>query len=38
MKIPYKFAVGFQEGICPLSCNKCAAFSKNATRKKNQGK
>lgn len=38
MNIPYKFAIGFQEGICPLSCNKCAAFSKNARKEKIVGK
>lgn len=38
MNIPYKFAIGFQEGTCPLSCNKCAAFGKFAKRRKEVGK
>lgn len=32
--IPRKIAIGFQEGTCPLRCNKCLAFGKDAKKKK----
>lgn len=31
---PRKIAIGFQEGVCPLRCNKCPAFGKGAKQKK----
>lgn len=34
MMLPRKIAIGFQEGTCPLHCNKCLAFSKNISRQK----
>lgn len=34
MKLPRKIAIGFQEGICPLRCNKCPAFGKNISKQK----
>lgn len=35
-RYPAKIAIGFQEGTCPLKCNKCFAFGKNG--KKEVGK
>lgn len=34
MRFPRKIAIGFQEGVCPLHCNKCPAFGKGAKHKK----
>lgn len=34
MKSPRKIAIGFQEGTCPLHCNKCPAFSNRISRQK----
>lgn len=34
MKFPRKIAIGFQEGVCQLRCNKCPAFGRDAKRKK----
>lgn len=34
MKFPRKISIGFQEGTCPLRCNKCLAFGKAAEKKK----
>ncbi len=34
MKLPRKIAIGFQEGICPLRCNKCLAFGKGISQQK----
>ena len=34
MRIPRKIAIGFQEGVCPLKCNKCLIFGRDAKEKK----
>lgn len=34
MEFPRKIAIGFQEGVCPLRCNKCPAFGRDAKKKK----
>lgn len=34
MRIPRKIAIGFQEGVCPLRCNKCLIFGQDAKKKK----
>ena len=34
MKFPRKIAIGFQEGTCPLRCNKCLAFGKDIPKQK----
>lgn len=34
MRIPNKIAIGFQEGVCPLKCNKCLIFGRDAKKKK----
>lgn len=34
MRVPRKIAIGFQEGTCPLRCNKCLAFGKSISRRK----
>lgn len=36
--IPDKINIGFQEGVCPLACKKCFAFSPSAKRKKQMRK
>ena len=34
MKSPRKIAIGFQEGTCPLKCNKCFAFGGGFSKQK----
>lgn len=34
MKSPRKIAIGFQEGVCPLRCNKCPAFGTGVKKNK----
>lgn len=34
MRVPRKIAIGFQEGTCPLRCNKCLAFGKKISKQK----
>lgn len=34
MKYPRKINIGFQEGTCPLKCNKCLAFGQYAEQEK----